>query len=34
MGYITFEQLMQFFGLILSVITTVVVILTFTQKKR
>ena len=33
MNYITFEQLMQFSGVVLSLITTIFVILSFNKKK-
>lgn len=32
MNYITFEQLMQFSGVVLSLITTIVVILSYKKK--
>ena len=34
MDYITFEQLLQFSGFVLSLISTIFVIITFTNKKR
>ena len=33
MNYITFEQLMQFSGVVLSLVTTIFVILSFNKKK-
>lgn len=34
MDYITFEQLLLFSGFVLSLITTIIAILSFTNKKR
>ena len=34
MDYITFEQLMQFSGFVLALVTTIIAVLSFTSKKK